>query len=191
MHYLMLLTAWNTCLHFGTLQCFVFVQFHRLGVLWLKVLECNKFRQAFLTYLLNSYFFLQKDHGYRYIGIMLWQFKCLQRSRKDAAWYEISPNPKGFLSSFASFVVWIHPTLCAGLTAKVLDQTHSMKDVYGAFYDFANMLSAKVSLKTSYYYSTFLIVSNIIFFFSVVWFCSHRYARLTLLLNEPETTWKP
>jgi hypothetical protein len=46
----MLLTAWNICLHFGTLQCFVFVQFHRLGVLCIKVLESNKFMQAFLIY---------------------------------------------------------------------------------------------------------------------------------------------
>ena len=35
----------------------------------------------------------------------------------------------------------------AGLTAKILDQTHSMTDVYGAFFDFSNMLAAKVGLK--------------------------------------------
>lgn len=31
-----------------------------------------------------------------------------------------------------------------GLTAKVIDRTKSMSDVYGAFYDFSCMLNSKV-----------------------------------------------
>lgn len=32
-----------------------------------------------------------------------------------------------------------------GLTAKIMDQTHNMADVYGAFFDFSSMLSVKIS----------------------------------------------
>eukprot|EP00250_Pteridium_aquilinum_P029877 c40277_g1_i1 orf=107-1348(+) len=32
-----------------------------------------------------------------------------------------------------------------GLTAKIMDQTHSMTDVYGAFYDFCSMLAVKIN----------------------------------------------
>nr|AIW04729.1 squalene synthase [Dryopteris fragrans] len=34
-----------------------------------------------------------------------------------------------------------------GLTAKIMDQTHTMADVYGAFYDFCSMLSVKINKK--------------------------------------------
>ncbi|KAH7423069.1 hypothetical protein KP509_12G038000 [Ceratopteris richardii] len=32
-----------------------------------------------------------------------------------------------------------------GLTAKIMDQTHSMSDVYGAFYDFSSLLAVKIN----------------------------------------------
>lgn len=34
--------------------------------------------------------------------------------------------------------------LSLGLTAKVIDRTKTMSDVYGAFYDFSRMLKSKV-----------------------------------------------
>lgn len=34
----------------------------------------------------------------------------------------------------------------AGLTAKVIDRTKTMADVYGAFFDFSVMLKAKVEI---------------------------------------------
>ncbi|RZR89661.1 hypothetical protein BHM03_00017418, partial [Ensete ventricosum] len=38
-----------------------------------------------------------------------------------------------------------------GLTAKVIDQTYSMSDVYGAFYEFSSLLKSKVGSPMLYY----------------------------------------
>lgn len=58
----------------------------------------------------------------------------MERSKRNLAFLETnhSLNLYGFFS--------------AGLTAKVIDRTKTMADVYGAFFDFSVMLKAKVEI---------------------------------------------
>ena len=102
------------------------------------------------AYVLRTYVFLSKT---------LWKSGfCFSLQKSLLLWTIAISNAKLNVGLFVFSFHWVRITieiagdidylhcvfLFLGLTAKVIDRTKSMSDVYGAFYDFSLMLKSKV-----------------------------------------------